>query len=388
MTEKIKNLYLDLHVLQTLPSSNINRDDTGAPKTALYGGVTRSRVSSQSWKKAMRAGFKADRYVNGIRTKAVIGRLADELSQVNPHLKGDDNRAKAIEAAGKALVKIGIIKSSDLKADTTDIPALAFVSPGQLHKLAEYVTANSELFADNSKELIRKQKKEVQTLFNGSQTLDLALFGRMFANSPELNVDGAAQIAHAISTHELVPEYDYYTAMDDLKTADQSGAGMLGTTSFNSATLYRYANVNVPELVRNLGAAATVAAVKEFIKTFVETMPTGKQNSFAAKTMPSYVLVTLRTDTPVNLASAFEDPVTSETGYMQKSITALENEFKTVQDFIGNPTPLLAKAVVNPRYQSAFDGSDILHSLPAVLPSITAIISQRIEVPDDADVAD
>ncbi len=155
-------------------------------------------------------------------------------------------------------------------------------------------------------------------MLNGDQSLDLALFGRMVADNPELNVDASAQVAHALSTHEIVPEYDYFTALDDLQPEDNAGAAMLGSLEFNSSTLYRYANININELAYNLDQDSAITGAVSFVKEFLLTMPTGKQNTFANKTLPSYVMVNLRTDTPVNLVSAFEEPVKSKDGYVKK----------------------------------------------------------------------
>lgn len=311
------NLYIDVNVLQTVPSSNINRDDTGAPKTAIYGGVTRARVSSQSWKHAMRVSFDKDGVTAGVRTKEVASMLADALKKLDDSISDDDAIKKATETLNAAGVKVN-------KDGQTG--ALLLVSRGQIKKLAEYVINNDEI-----------DKKAVKAVLKGTQSLDLALFGRMVADNPELNVDASAQVAHAISTHEIVPEFDYFTALDDLQPEDNSGAAMLGTIEYNSATLYRYANVNVKELAENIGTDGALKGVAEFIKQFVLSMPSGKQNTFANKTLPSYVMVALRTDTPVNLVSAFETPVTSNHGYVNKSITNLEKANSDAQKIVDKP---------------------------------------------------
>ncbi len=135
----------------------------------------------------------------------------------------------------------------------------------------------------------------------------------MVADVTDLNVDAAAQVAHALSTHGVDTEYDYFTAVDDHKAADveeDAGAGMIGTVEFNSSTLYRYATVDVDLLRRNLGDdEATVRAVKAFVDAFVRSMPTGKQNTFANRTLPDAVVVSLRYDQPVSYVGAFEEPV-------------------------------------------------------------------------------
>lgn len=157
----------------------------------------------------------------------------------------------------------------------------------------------------------------------------MALFGRMVASDPSLNYDAAAQVAHAISTHAVHNEYDYFTAVDDLNLEHESGAGHLGTIEFSSATFYRYATVNVAELQKNL-ENQTGEAVKSFAEAFIKTMPTGKQNTFANRTLPDFVYIALRTDQPVNLVGAFERPVSGTNGYLAES----EKQFRKYADEI------------------------------------------------------
>ncbi|MDF7639257.1 type I-E CRISPR-associated protein Cas7/Cse4/CasC [Lactobacillus sp. ESL0791] len=321
-----KNLYLDLSVIQTVPSSNINRDDTGAPKTAFYGGVTRARVSSQSWKKAMRDYFKKENELVGTRTKEVAEYLAQKMQTLDDTL----DKKTAMEKSVTALGAVGIKAKKDKTAGKMLTGALLLVSPGQIDKLAKYVLKHDDLTDKDA-------KKEIKQILKEDNSLDLALFGRMVADNPELNVDASAQVAHVISTHEIVPEYDYFTALDDLQSNDTNGAAMLGTVEYDSATLYRYANVNIKDLAKNLGKTNAVQSIAAFIKAFILSMPTGKQNTFANKTLPNYVMLTLRTDTPVNLVSAFEEPVTSKNGYVEKSVRKLERAYKSANNLVEEP---------------------------------------------------
>jgi CRISPR system Cascade subunit CasC len=312
----MSNLYLDLHVLQTVPPSCINRDDTGSPKTAIYGGVPRARVSSQAWKHAMRGMFselfRQDQL--GIRTKNVVDLVVEELDKIG--YEGKKEKA-ALEALKNAGIKVG----KDNKSD-----ALFFMSRIQAKKLAECIVSGQE------------DKNAYKTALKESPSIDIALFGRMVASDPSLNFDAAAQVAHSISTHEVRNEYDYFTAVDDFSKEDNAGAGHLGTVEFHSATLYRYATVNIRELEKNLGDD-TMQAVKGFVKAFLLSMPTGKQNTFANRTVPDFAYITLRTDQPVNLAGAFEKPIyTRQDGYVEKSIQALkEFAHNTYNAFVTSP---------------------------------------------------
>ena len=165
----------------------------------------------------------------------------------------------------------------------------------------------------------------------------MALFGRMVADDVDLNVDATCQVAHSISTHAVQSEYDYFTAVDDYSQTDNAGAGHLGTLEFNSATLYRYATVNVTDLFQKIGTD-TADAVRGFAEAFICSMPTGKQNSYANRTYPDLVYVTIRTNQPVNLSGAFETPVRSKEGYAKKSAEKLfEHAGKVYTDYCDEP---------------------------------------------------
>lgn len=303
-----KRLYVNIHVLQTVPPSCVNRDDTGSPKTAVYGGTTRARVSSQAWKRAVRRMFMERMAENdvGIRTKYVYDLLVEEIRALSP----DVNAEKQAEAAlTEAKVTVKAKKAGDPKV--TD--ALFFISPAQIKALAQLAVEGAN------------DKNAFQAALNDAPALDVALFGRMVASNPELNMDAACQVAHAISTHTVHNEYDYFTAVDDRSPEDNAGAAHLDTVEFNSSTLYRYATVCVSDLAKTMcGDAAQ--AVRDFVDAFITSMPTGKQNTFANRTLPDFVYVTLRDDQPVNLVGAFEKPVVAGTeGYMQHSVDALVN---------------------------------------------------------------
>lgn len=299
-----KRLYVDFHVLQTVPPSCINRDDTGSPKTAIYGGVTRARVSSQAWKHAMRQAFVEESLLDeedvGKRTKKVTELVEKEIAALAPEKDAAKLAKKTLDNAG-------------IKNDEKGTKALFFISQAQIKALAQLAV---EECAD---------KKEYKKALSTAPSADIALFGRMVADDPSLNFDAAAQVAHSISTHAVQNEYDYFTAVDDCQVEDNAGAGHLGTVEYNSATLYRYATVNVMELERHLGAKKAAEVVRSFGEAFIRSMPTGKQNTFANRTLPDAVYVTIREDQPVNLCGAFERAVRkSVEGYAEPSKSALQ----------------------------------------------------------------
>jgi CRISPR system Cascade subunit CasC len=300
--------FIDVHILQTVPPSNLNRDDTGSPKTAYYGGVRRSRVSSQAWKRATRKAFDdlLTKDQLGVRTKRVVALVAERIADKAPDLSNSqDLAAGALKAAGIKLASPRVHKDAPVDAtpEAEQAGYLLFLSSSQIDRIADLAieAARADGIVD---------AKAAKLAADKNNSVDVSLFGRMVADAADLNVDAAAQVAHAISVHAVENEFDYFTAVDDKAPEDNAGAGMIGTVEFNSATLYRYATINVAALQHNLGdASVTVEAVRAFLRAFVTSMPTGKQNTFANRTLPDAVLVTVRKDQPVNLVGAFEDAV-------------------------------------------------------------------------------
>jgi len=321
-----KRIYVDIHVLQTVPPSCVNRDDTGSPKTAIYGGVTRARVSSQSWKRAIRDMFK-DIFPQedlGLRTRRIVDMLVQEMEKDGSFDDPEKDAKSVLAAAGLS------IKSSDKGTG-----AMFFMSRSQVKALTAFAKANPEVLTEKPSAQI---KQEAHNLLKANPSIDVALFGRMVAEDPSLNTDATAQVAHAISTHKVNNEFDYFTAVDDLAPEDSAGAGHLGTVEFNSATLYRYATIAVHALHQYLDED-TAAAVSGFVDAFVCSMPTGKQNTFANRTLPDAVLVTLRTDQPINFVGAFEKPVPAGVeGYVASSAARLKSHAQNVYlDFASEP---------------------------------------------------
>ena len=333
---KRNNLYVDFHVLQTVPPSNVNRDDMGSPKTAVYGGVTRARVSSQSWK----------------RTKRIVDKVREKIEEIS-------EQTDATKLASEALKNAGLkIKSEEKGTD-----ALFFMSDNQAAALAKLIVSGE------------KDAKLYKTALKDSPSIDMALFGRMVADDPSLNYDAAAQVAHSISTHSVQNEFDYFTAVDDCGVEDNAGAGHLGTVEFNSSTLYRYATVNVRELQRTLGRDVP-AVVRGFAEAFICSMPTGKQNSFANRTAPAMVYMTIRKDQPVNLVGAFEEPIQAHTGgYEATSEKAFVKYAKSCYGlFVEEPE----KSFGITRREDLKEIAEII-SLPELLNQLEQAVADRME---------
>ncbi|WP_405636030.1 type I-E CRISPR-associated protein Cas7/Cse4/CasC [Streptomyces sp. NBC_01178] len=313
---------LDIHILQTVPPSNLNRDDTGTPKSATYGGVRRSRVSSQAWKRATRKAFAGllDASELGIRTKKVVEVLAERVQALDPAMTRAAAQSLAAEtittATGSKVAVPGRKSKQDAEDPAAESTYLMFLSDRQYDGLAAMTVEGGkggDLKALKDKENKTRAKQLVLT----EHSVDIALFGRMVADSTDLNVDAAAQVAHALSVHAVEVESDYYTAVDDENTDAETGAGMIGTVDFNSATLYRYAALDVNRLQENLGAGhddgrpaePVRRAVTAFLEGFITSLPTGKINTFGNQTLPAAVIVKLRSRRPVSYVAAFEEPV-------------------------------------------------------------------------------
>ncbi|TNM38289.1 type I-E CRISPR-associated protein Cas7/Cse4/CasC [Nocardioides albidus] len=298
--------FIDIHVLQTVPSSNINRDDTGRPKTGIFGGFTRARVSSQAWKRATRKDFA--RYLpdaeRGVRTRRIIADLTEQIRAIDDSIAQDEaiELAKSVMGAAGIKFKAARKKKGEEEGDPFDLSEyLLFVSNQQIENLARLAVDSRGGSID---------KAAAKAAIDTDHGIEVALFGRMVADDASINVDAAVQVAHALSTHAVEPEYDYYTAVDDRNTDADPAAGMIGVIEFNSSTLYRYATINLDQLHENLGdLELETRAAEAFIRSFVVSMPTGKQNTFANGTLPEAVVVQLRDGRPVNLVGAFEDPV-------------------------------------------------------------------------------
>ncbi|MBT1176070.1 type I-E CRISPR-associated protein Cas7/Cse4/CasC [Bifidobacterium callimiconis] len=334
---------IEIHALETA-AGNLNRDDTGSPKTMEYGGVTRARVSSQAWKKPTRELFKnlLDPKELGIRTKRVVEVLRDALLERRPDLDADlavklaETTLK--DGAGIKLDKPRAKKNAEADADDAlqQSKYLLFMGRRQYDRLADLIV--EALDQDDPVKAIKSMKKTIKQIVADDHAVDVALFGRMVADDTDLNVDAAAQVAHAISVQAVDSESDFFTAVDDVKQESDeegdAGAAMIGQVEFNAATYYRYANVDANRLNDSLGDAnATAKAVAAFVQAFLTSMPQGKINTFAQGTLPELAVVNVRDTQAVNLVGAFERPV--EPDYVQHATEALVRREREFDDVYG-----------------------------------------------------
>ena len=330
--------FIEIHAIQNFAPSNLNRDDTGAPKDAFFGGTRRARISSQCLKRAVRQHFEIQhKEWLAKRTKRLLGNFKESLTPRLSTLKGgsEDNIRKAIETA---ITSLGSNKKVKVKDGKTDV--LLFLGPREIEDLGSAIVDTfSDLLKEKIPEAVISRMNDCIDGDNRSRmSLDVALFGRMLAVMPEKNQNAACQVAHAISTHAVEREFDYYTAVDDLKPDDTAASDMIGTVEFNSACFYRYAVVDFEKLMENFpkNLPLAVKALGAFLEGFVVAEPTGKQNSFAAHNPPEFVAITVRRNgSPRNLANAFEVPVRSRNGLTAASVQALTDKAQQLQAAYG-----------------------------------------------------
>ncbi|MCD0442838.1 type I-E CRISPR-associated protein Cas7/Cse4/CasC [Glycomyces sp. A-F 0318] len=392
-------LFLDLHILQTMPPSNLNRDDSGSPKDAFYGGVRRARVSSQSWKRATRRHLLAEvpPEDRSMRTERLQEAITERLCAGR---EGDEQHAAtaAVLARGAVATLTDKWKSSNRERTAytfflqrSGVEQVAAVLQAQWAVLAETARdvrdAKERELLQTKRKKLKKEAKDPKAgadakltsaeLLNAADAAtaalaealkteglwdflvgrpyppEIALFGRMVADRTEFNVDGSVQVAHALSTHDTKVEFDYFTTVDDFRSGGSgdvldSGlskggpATMLGTVEFNAATYYRFATIAVHQLFDNLGAAEasvdpTAKVTKDFIRSFALSIPSGHQNTFGHTTRPHLLVVSARTDAPVNLVTAFERPVWETDGRAAASMVRLADEHDDVEASWGSP---------------------------------------------------
>lgn len=315
---------IELHVLQSFPVSCLNRDDVGSPKTAVFGGVNRARVSSQSLKRAIRE-FARDNVHGarfaGERSKLVVQPLASALKK-----HGVDD-ASASEHASNIADKLAKL---DAKAKEPQVGTLIFLSPSEIDSIAMNV-AGVLAKGGSSKDYEKSIDKfcKAAGLVDGA---DIAIFGRMAASLPSLTLEGAAMFSHALSTHRADNELDFYSAVDDRKPkGDDAGAGMIGTLEFSSAVYYRYAALNLDLLADedHLGKLAPEErrqVVDAFVRATLLAVPGARKNSMNANTLPGFVLGTYKANgQPVQLINAFEEPVRAASGLLGESVARLKS---------------------------------------------------------------
>ncbi|HEX4974876.1 MAG TPA: type I-E CRISPR-associated protein Cas7/Cse4/CasC [Pseudomonadales bacterium] len=307
-----KNTRIEFHILQSFPVTCLNRDDVGSPKTAVVGGTTRARVSSQAWKRPVRMAMQNFGIKLGIRSKHVADYVAKSCVQL-----GSNEQQAA--SCGEAI-------ASYLTKDT-----LHFFTENEAKAFAQYAQElNFDSTKIKDKEIYKLAKKSLNPALDG---LDIALFGRMVAQAAELNVEAAASFSHAISTHKVSNEIEFFTAIDDLSL--EPGAAHMGSLEFNSATYYRYVSLDLGQLCQSLQGQNLPEAVEVFTKALFVAVPVARQSTQSGASPWEFAKVLVRTGQRLQIP--FETAIKpNDGGYLQPSIHAMTDYLHTKEKLYGS----------------------------------------------------
>ncbi|MBE0471304.1 MAG: type I-E CRISPR-associated protein Cas7/Cse4/CasC [Methyloprofundus sp.] len=312
----LKNTRIEFHILQSFPVTCLNRDDVGAPKTAIVGGVPRARVSSQAWKRPVRLAMQEYGVKLGMRTK----HIAELIAQACQAKGANEEQAKAC----------GEVIASHISKDT-----LLFFTDTEAQAFAIYASENGfDATKLKDKETFKVAKKALNLDVDG---IDIALFGRMVAQAADLNVEAACSVAHAISTHKVANEVEFFTAVDDdpMHLREDSGSAHMGSLEFNSATYYRYVSLDLGQLYQTLNGQNMTGAIESFVKALYVAVPTARQTTMTGLSAWDYAKVLVRKGQA--LQASFENPVKAKgEGYLAPSIEALNADLDKKQQMAGS----------------------------------------------------
>lgn len=324
-----KNTRVEFHILQSFPVSCLNRDDVGSPKTAIVGGSTRARVSSQCWKRHVRLAMNEMGVPSGVRTKLLSQLVAEACEK-------EGATHEEARACGEAVKSI-FIKDKKKEDKTND--TLIFLSPNEVKAIALEFKA-CDFMPDQvltqkdakkkAKELEKVVKKHTSSLVDAP---DVALFGRMIAQAGEMNIEAAASFAHAISTHKVNNEVEFFAALDDL--SEEPGAAHLGSLEYNSATYYRYVSLDLGQLYETLKGIELTKAMDAFVKALFIAVPSARQTTMSAASQWDFAKIQVRKGQRLQLS--FETAVKSkDNGYLQSSIEAMVQQLAIKEERAGS----------------------------------------------------
>lgn len=422
-------MFVQIHMLQSMPPGNLNRDDMGQPKKCLFGGVTRGRISSQCLKRNIRL---SDQF------REAFGEKLANRTQYLPQMVADAIQAEKIDVPDNDLLDLmtaiaGRFKKSETAAPEEDsedgpestgaedaavagdvagrTPQLVFFPQSFANRIAELVAdmrkrnpaayaqflgrkSKSKLSKDETKANKTEIEQFVQDAWKASKslTVDIAMFGRMTTSDLVENVDAACQVAHAMSTHEIMIESDYFTAMDDRKEAfattqtDKAGAAFVGSgeteTFFNSAVYYKYLNLDVDAVKQYLpsfGQEDAARAAAALVSAAALANPTGKQNNFAAHSVPELILVEVsNVKRPISYANAFLQPVEGGVGrnMMAESARALAGYIDSVASAYAPAETQRVLLAIGPAEVKMETSHDTVRTLAQLVESVTRLVAE------------
>ncbi len=315
--------FINFHVLISHSPSCLNRDDMNMQKSAIFGGKRRVRISSQSLKRTMR---KSDYYNQHLGEASTRTKKLSDLKDIVVKRLSDRYKSDLVIKA------LTVIAGKDMKADVA-VEGDA-VAPWAVEEVAWYCEQVTK-HGDDEKNLLKQLKSETEAMRGAlASGIDIALSGRMATSGlmSELGkVDGALAVAHAITTHTVDADIDWFTAVDDLQ---ELGSGHLDTQEFSSGVFYRYASLNIAQMQENLGNAPREKVLEiaaHVLHMLATEVPSAKQQSFAAHNLADLAMVSF-SDIPVSLANAFEEPVKASSGggFLKPSIEAFHKYWENV----------------------------------------------------------
>ncbi len=334
-------MQLEIHILQSFPPANLNRDENGMPKSTVFGGRPRARISSQCQKRAVRLFYQEN---SALKPE----HFAQRSRAWMPELKGLLTLQNIPEVQAEIAAKLALeVLGAKFEGDKIESKTILFLGRTEIEAVANILIKNWEAIVpglDGDKPALPVKDPNIpkvieKLLAEKNKPGDVALFGRMMASLPTVNVDASVQMAHAISVNTLQQEFDFFTAVDDLGAGDDQGADHIGETGYNSSTYYRFAVIDTAQLEKNLGTTEQVAEITQaFAEAFVKAIPTGHQNSFAAHSLPALVMVVVRKGQPVSLVDAFEDPIRpiGSSSLLEKAVASFDNHWTDMTKMYGD----------------------------------------------------
>ena len=371
-------MLIQLHILQNYSPANLNRDDTGSPKDCLFGGYRRGRISSQCLKRSIR---RSETFMEAFSADGLLG----ERTQYLPRLLDQEFARRGIAETDsknitKRLLTLGGGKGD--KADKTNL--LVFLGQNEVSEIADrlyklYQEVGAKKFTDEKSLKIDEIEKVM--IHNAPRSIDIAMFGRMTTSAAFQDVHASVQVAHALSTNALETQFDYFTAVDDLKPeAEDPGAGMIGDVEFNSSTYYKYINIHWEKLLENLGGDVEIAtrAVAALIESAAFSQPSGKQNTFAAYNLPDLILATVSArNVPTSHANAFIKPAKQT-----HAQSLIDNSIAKLNDYINKSQQIYPQLAGQAAYiatgENGLDSAEKQSNLSTLQEWVTRQIKEAI----------
>jgi len=382
-------MFIELHIIQSFPPTNLNRDDMNQPKDCEFGGVRRARISSQCLKRAIRTStpFKETIQVTpGMRTRRFMRLFKPRLIAAG---KPEEETETVIKAS--TTIYAGLDSKNDEFSSV-----LVFLSDKEIQKMEKAMLENWDTILEAvqkkkgkfPKDALKKALKKqvlgeiIKQTQGRTSAPDIALFGRMLADNPELGMDAACQVAHAISTHAVKMDTDFFTAVEELAKPDETGAAMMDIAGFNCACFYRYARLDWQQLTKNLAGDTDLArrTAEAFLRASEAAMPTGKKSSHDNYTRPVFMLAVVRKEHSAgwSLVNAFEKPVWpwGGSGLVEPSVLALDRYWNDLCQFYGTQTVKAIAVALQPTLKPK-ELSETLSS--AIKPSLDAWVQTMLD---------